>query len=98
MTSITHVTVRGRVQGVGYRAFIEIEAVRRGLQGWVRNRNYGTVEAVFMGKTAAVADMIEACRQGPMGARVEAIYQREGEADELKLRRAGESFSVLPTV
>ncbi len=42
-----HVSITGRVQGVGYRAFVEGEAVARGLSGWVRNRRDGSVEAVF---------------------------------------------------
>ena len=46
---IRHVVVRGRVQGVGYRAFVEYEAQRRELDGWVRNRRDGSVEAVFAG-------------------------------------------------
>ena len=45
-----HVIVEGRVQGVGYRAFVEREAKSRGLAGWVRNRSDGTVEAVFEGE------------------------------------------------
>ena len=40
------VVVRGRVQGVGFRAFVEYEALRRGIEGWVRNRRDGTVEAL----------------------------------------------------
>ena len=60
-----HVIIAGRVQGVGYRAWTEDEAVARGLRGWVRNRRDGTVEAVFSGKDADVDDMLEACRQGP---------------------------------
>lgn len=98
MTAIVHVSVRGRVQGVGYRAFVEVEALRRGLQGWVRNRNDGTVEALFAGEAAAVAGMVETCRRGPMGARVDALDQRDGAAEELSLRRTGELFSVLSTV
>jgi acylphosphatase len=42
--------------------------------------------------------MIEACRQGPPAARVDALDQREGRADEVTLRRSGELFSVLPTL
>ncbi len=68
---IRHVVVRGRVQGVGYRAFVEHEARRRGLHGWVRNRRDGSVEAVFAGPRAVVEAMIEACRRGPISARVE---------------------------
>jgi len=92
-----HIVVHGRVQGVGYRAFVEEEALTRGLQGWVRNRRDGAVEAVFAGDETVVADMIEACRRGPYAARVDTIDQREALPDELKLCRRGELFSVLAT-
>ena len=69
----------------------------RGVEGWVRNRRDGSVEAVFAGDAEMVAAMIETCRRGPLGARVDALHQREGTADDLKLRRPGEVFSVLPT-
>ena len=95
MTVIRHVIVHGRVQGVGFRAFVEGEALARGLEGWVRNRRDGSVEAVFMADAATVTAMIEACRRGPFGARVDVLHQRDGSADELKLRRPGELFSVL---
>ncbi len=64
MNVIRHVVIRGRVQGVGYRAFVEDEAVRRDLEGWVRNRRDGTVEAVFSGPGEAVMAILEACRRG----------------------------------
>ena len=63
---VRHVVVQGRVQGVGYRAFVEDEAMRRRLRGWVRNRRDGSVEAVFAGPRTVVEAMIEACRHGPM--------------------------------
>jgi acylphosphatase len=94
---IRHVLIRGRVQGVGYRAWTEYTALDCGLAGWVRNRRDGAVEAVFAGPADAVADMVEACRRGPPGARVNGIDQREGTAEELAMRR-GEQFAVLPTV
>jgi len=94
---IRHVVVRGRVQGVGYRAFVEDEARRRGLQGWVRNRRDNSVEAVFAGPRDVVEDMIEACRRGPFSARVNELIQREGFEADLSVRAAGDSFSVLPT-
>ena len=49
MTVIRHAIFSGRVQGVGFRAFVEDEAARHGVEGWVRNRRDGTVEAVFAG-------------------------------------------------
>jgi acylphosphatase len=95
---VRHIIVHGRVQGVGFRAFVEHEALKRGIEGWVRHRRDGSVEAVFVGDAATVAAMIEACRAGPLASRVNVLHQREIEADELKLRRSGEVFSVLPTV
>ena len=94
---IRHIVLRGRVQGVGFRAFVEREALRRRLEGWVRNRRDGAVDALFAGPPATVAEMIEVCRRGPFSARVDALDQREGSADELKRRLPGRSFSELPT-
>ena len=96
--AVRHVTIRGLVQGVGYRAFVDHAARARNLEGWVRNRRDGSVEAVFGGPAATVAAMIEACRRGPSSARVEAVHDEAGSADMLNLRRAGERFSVLPTI
>jgi acylphosphatase len=97
MSAIRHVVVHGRVQGVGFRAFVEAEALTRGLAGWVRNRRDGSVEMVLSGEVAAIEAMIEVSRQGPLGARVDALHQRDGEAADLRPRRPGEAFSVLAT-
>ena len=67
------VVVTGRVQGVWYRGWTVGEAYRRGLDGWVRNRNDGTVEALFSGPADAVNEMVGACRQGPPASRVENV-------------------------
>jgi len=96
--AIRHVTIRGRVQGVGYRAFVEDEAIGRDLEGWVRNRRDGGVEALFAGPRDIITDMIAACRRGPSSARVDAVQDEAAGPDMLKLRRAGERFSVLPTI
>ena len=88
---------RGRVQGVGYRAFVEDAAARRGLHGWVRNRRDGSVEAVFSGAAAAVDAMIEACRKGPPSARVDGSISARPRAGELALR-GSETVAVLATV
>jgi acylphosphatase len=96
--NVRHVIVRGRVQGVGFRAWAEHAALGGGLEGWVRNRRDGAVEVVFAGPSAAVAEMMAACGRGPPGARIDAIEEREGAAADLGLRRPGERFSVLATV
>jgi acylphosphatase len=96
--AILLVTIRGRVQGVGYRAWLEHRAVRAGLEGWVRNRADGSVETLFCGRAQLVAEMVALCRHGPPSAHVETVFDEPAGQDELNLRRPGERFSVLPTV
>ena len=95
--AIRHVTISGRVQGVGYRAWTLDEARSRGLQGWVRNRRDGSVEAVFAGDAASVDAMIAACHSGPSMARVTNVVVADASNDELKLR-GNEPFAMLPTL
>ncbi len=95
MDVIVKVVVRGRVHSVGFRAWAELTALELGVEGWVRNCRDGSVEAVLAGPEEVVLTMIELCRDGPPGARVEAVDQREAGAIDLALRRPGELFSVL---
>ncbi len=67
------VRIRGRVHGVGYRDWMVAEATRLGVQGWVRNRADGSVEALVAGDPAAVGALLTACRAGPPLARVDQI-------------------------
>lgn len=69
-----HILVEGRVQGVGFRAFVEREAVTLGLTGWVRNRRTGAVEAILAGPPQRVTSMVEACRNGPPASKVDDLY------------------------
>ena len=67
-----HIWVKGRVQGVGFRAHVEYCARQiGGLTGWVRNVGYDTVEAVAEGKRADVEELVEEMRKGPRGSRVD---------------------------
>jgi acylphosphatase len=97
-SAIRHATIRGQVQGVGYRAWVEHQANARDLEGWVRNRKDGSVEALFAGPEEIVSDMIASCRRGPVSARVETVREEPAGLDGLNLRRAGERFSVLSTI
>ena len=65
------VIIRGRVQGVWYRAWTEGEARGLGLDGWVRNCADGSVEALFSGPEDTVRQMIARCHRGPPVARVD---------------------------
>jgi acylphosphatase len=93
----SHVVVSGRVQGVGFRAFVEHHARQRNLTGWVRNRRDGTVEAVFAGPQKSVEGMVDACGHGPVSAKVDAVTAREGTQADLDVSR-GEGFLCLPTL
>lgn len=67
-----HVWVKGRVQGVGFRAHVEYVARKiSGLTGWVRNVGYDTVEAIAEGERGNVEQLIEAIKQGPRSSRVD---------------------------
>lgn len=74
------VIVRGRVQGVSYRAWTRDKAAGLGLSGTVRNRSDGSVEAVFSGPAAVVEQMLALCRKGPLLARVDDVTVTEGAA------------------
>ena len=97
MNVARHIIAKGRVQGVGYRNFVFEAAAAHNLQGWVRNRMAGTVEAVLVGPADAVSAAIEACKTGPRGARVDGIDQSEATPEQRALY-AGPGFDVLPTV
>ena len=73
MNVTKHLSIRGRVQGVGYRDAMVREAKRRDVRGWVRNRRDGSVEAVASGAEADVAALIAWARRGPPAARVEEV-------------------------
>jgi acylphosphatase len=86
-----HVTVTGKVQGVGYRDFVQRQARALGLAGWVRNRRDGSVEAVLVGPPPAVDTLVVACRRGPPAAAVKDIKAADYTGP------LPDGFTVLPT-
>ena len=90
MNRCVHIYVSGRVQGVFFRASTKDQAQHLGLTGFVRNCPDGRVEIVAEGPFEAIEDLIEWCRLGPPGARVERVQvsdePREHEFDAFKVR------------
>jgi acylphosphatase len=88
--------IRGRVQGVGYRAFAQEQATRLNLSGWARNRSDGSVEVLAAGDESMVDALIARLREGPPGARVVAIEAVDAAPEALAGRRG--NFLVLSTL
>ncbi|MDA0306144.1 MAG: acylphosphatase [Proteobacteria bacterium] len=86
------VVVEGRVQGVWFRGWVMQEASILNLDGWVRNRTDGTLEALFSGAGSDVDAMILACHQGPSSARVDSVSQHPAPPPEER------GFRSLPTM
>lgn len=88
-----HVWVKGRVQGVGFRAHVEYYARQIGVTGWVRNVRYDTVEAIAEGESEDVNLFISTMKQGPRASRVdESQVEWEtptGEFREFGMKRSG---------
>ena len=93
---VCRVLIEGRVQGVGFRAWVKAQAQGRRLAGWVRNRSDGAVEAVFAGPQATVAEMIEACHGGPALAKVSHVAARDTTREAASVDPDGR-FHVRPT-
>ena len=94
--SAKRLRIAGLVQGVGYRDWMVRQANRLGVTGWVRNRGDGTVEALVDGDTAAVEELLRACRRGPPGASVSLIHEDLAESEAGS--EIGLSFRRLPTL
>lgn len=92
---IVSVSIYGRVQRVGYRVWIEAQARRHALSGWVRNRRDGSVEAVLAGSAAAIGTMLIACHQGPAKAAVTGVDSQD--VDSSAVDFAAGTFEVRDT-
>jgi acylphosphatase len=91
MATTLHLTIRGHVQGVGFRYYLQREARRHEVTGWVRNRRDGSVEAVLHGETDAVQAVVKRARRGPASARVAAVEIDEEAPGDY------ETFETRPT-
>ena len=91
-TIAKRLVVRGRVQGVGFRNFVLVHARRLGLDGFVRNRKDGSVEALCVGAQAQVEELITLCHEGPTASKVDSVDVEPAQGITDK------GFKQLPTV
>lgn len=75
------IVVKGRVQGVGYRAFVRRQAHVHGLMGWVRNESDGSVCVVAQGPRDAIEAFVDALHRGPAAARVDTVHTHWDDVD-----------------
>jgi acylphosphatase len=94
---VKRLMIRGVVQGIGYRAWADREALLLGLKGWCRNRRDGSVEMVVGGPPAQMTEMIARCRKGPPLAKVDGIEIEDAVPLDMGLKRHSEPFSLLAT-
>ncbi len=90
VSKTVRVSIYGRVQGVGYRAWTEQRARQLGIDGWVRNRLDGSVEAVFSADDSLLDRMLTDCQAGPSVAKVDRMVEQSCDAPET-------GFRILPT-
>ncbi len=84
------ISIKGKVQGVGYRAWAWTEARELRLSGWVRNEADGSVTALLVGPATSVAVMVDRLRAGPPGASVTEIV-----TDEIRLDDEPSGFTII---
>ena len=81
---IKHLVISGRVQGVGFRYWLQTVAIEKNIFGWVKNKISGDVESLIVGEEKKVKDLIKLCEKGPPSSKVEHVKVNEYNKDYLK--------------
>jgi len=85
-----HIIIKGKVQGVGFRYWLYKAAVQRNINGWVRNKISGEVEAVLIGNDAETNNLIKLCKKGPASSEVVKVEVQNYQKEYLK-----KSFDII---
>ena len=87
-----YIIIKGKVQGVGFRYWLYKEAMQRNIDGWVRNKISGEVEALLIGNDTEVNNIIKLCEKGPSSSEVSKISVKNYEKKYLK-----KPFEIIDT-
>ena len=85
-----HLVISGKVQGVGFRYWLQGIAIKKNIFGWVKNKIAGDVEVLIVGNEKEVNDMIKLCEKGPLSSEVDHVKVSEYQKDYLK-----KSFDII---
>ena len=85
-----HLVISGRVQGVGFRYWLQNIAIEKNIFGWVKNNISGNVEALIIGNEKEVKDLIKLCKKGPLSSKVDHVKVNEYKKNYLK-----KSFDII---
>ena len=85
-----HLIISGRVQGVGFRYWLQSIAIKKKIFGWVKNTISGNVEALIAGDEKEVEDLIKLCKKGPFSSKVDNVKVNEYKKDYFK-----KSFDII---
>ena len=85
-----HIVITGRVQGVGFRYWLYKAAVRNNINGWVKNKISGEVEALLIGNAVKIDNLIKSCEKGPPSSKVTKVEVQNYKKEYLK-----KSFEII---
>ena len=85
-----HIIIKGKVQGVGFRYWLYKAAMQRNIEGWVRNKISGEVEALLIGNDAEINNLIKLCKKGPTSSKVVKVKVQNYQKEYLK-----KSFDII---
>ena len=85
-----HLIISGKVQGVGFRYWMQNLAIKKNISGWVKNKMSGDVEALIVGQEKEIQELIKLCETGPSSAIIDRVQINDYYKDYLK-----ESFDIF---
>ncbi len=79
-----HLVISGKVQGVGFRYWLQKLAIEKNICGWVKNKTSGNVEALIVGEKKEIQELIKLCEMGPGSAKIDYVRISDYNKDYIK--------------